>query len=88
MENKPSTDNRSPWPACADCHVGEEEASSDAKADEPGPRADAGVDGADGWDQLEPCADLGLRRDEVRRLARDAFARALERARARTEPKE
>jgi hypothetical protein len=86
MEKKPSTDNRSPWPACADCQIGEAERPSIAEADQPAPDDGTAVDGDDGWEQLEPSADLGPRRDEVQRQARDAFARARERARTRIEP--
>jgi hypothetical protein len=85
MSGTNNTDRRSPWPACADCHIGEEEPSA-ANADKPGPRVDAGVDGEDGWEQLELSAELGARRDEVQRQAREAFARAVERARTRVEP--
>jgi hypothetical protein len=85
MENERNADNRSPWPACADCHIGEEEPSA-TNADKPEPRDAAAIDGEDGWDQLEHMADLGPRRDEVQRQACEAYARAIERARMRIEP--
>jgi hypothetical protein len=86
MNGTNKTDNRSPWPACADCQVGDAEQACTAKPDQPAPDEATAVDGDDGWEQLELSAELGPRRDEVQRQAREAFARALERARARIEP--
>jgi hypothetical protein len=83
MTQNQKADNRSPWPACADCHVGEVNLPATASADQPTPGE---ADGDDGWERLDVSADLGPRRDEVQRQAREAFARALERARARMEP--
>jgi hypothetical protein len=86
MKTKNETDNQSPWPACAECQIGEVEQPYTAQAYQSPPDTCATGDGDDGWEQLEVSADLGPRRDEVRQQARDAFARALERARARIEP--
>ena len=87
MNGTNNTDRRSPWPACVDCHIGQEEPSA-TNADKPGPRVDTGADGEDGWERLEHMADLGPRRDEVQRQAREAYERAIERARMRIEPGE
>jgi hypothetical protein len=81
MNETNKTDNRSPWPACADCHDGEEQCSATDTAS-PVAAIDPAVDG---WEQLEVSRELGPRRDEVERQAREAFARALDRARARSE---
>jgi hypothetical protein len=85
MNETNKTDNRSPWPACADCQAGDEEKCSAAGTAQPEPQVDIASD-EDGWEQLEPSAELGPRREEVERQAREAFARALERARAHPEP--
>jgi hypothetical protein len=84
MNETNKTDNRSPWPACADCHDGAEQCAATNTASPATPIAPA-VDGKDGWEQLEVSRELGPRRDEVERQAREAFARALDRARARSE---
>lgn len=79
MENKRNADNRSPWPACADCQGGTEEHGTTSEAAACPARAKHDVAGETSCDGLE----LGPRRDAVRQAAEEAFARAMARAKDR-----
>ena len=83
MENKRSADNRSPWPACADCQSGTEDHAATSEAAACTARTERDVVGESSFDGLEPAAELGPRRDAVRQAAEEAFARAIVRARDR-----
>ena len=80
MKKKTNADNRSPWPACADCQIAENEAERGNDAPEDKATAVENTTN-DPWGEVEPCEELGVRRDEVRRRVQEALARAHERAR-------
>lgn len=69
---------RSPWPACADCHVN--------APDEPqGDERPVAIDATD--DDIPLSQDLGPWASEVRRRAAEALARAIARAQNETTTK-
>jgi len=80
MTQNQKTDHRSPWPACADCHMDEQDAASAT----PGTRSGQGAATDETIDALfgsiEPSEELGPRRETVRQQVREALQRALERA--------
>jgi uncharacterized protein (DUF1501 family) len=78
MNTKNEADNRSPWPACADCQIAEEHGTTSEAACTV--RAEHDVAAEASFDGLEPAAELGPRRDAVRQAAEEAFARAMARA--------
>jgi hypothetical protein len=59
MNETNKTNDRSPWPACADCQAEDAERCSAANAASPVAALDPTVDAEDGWEQLEVSRDLG-----------------------------
>jgi hypothetical protein len=80
MEQTSAPKHRSPWPACADCQVAENEA--ERGDDAPEEKATVAENTTNGhWGEIEPSEELGTRREEVRLRVQQALVRAHERAR-------
>lgn len=78
--NKPTNQNRSPWPVCADCQITADEAPTTEGTVQPAPKTEGKID--DDWNPFEVCKELEARHDEILRKAQDAYARAVARAHA------
>lgn len=82
MNTTKKTDTWSPWPACADCQVAEDEDRTTPGARECERRTAHHRAEIDTWKDLDIALELGVDRAEVERRAHEAWERALTRARA------
>lgn len=80
MSTANKKESQSPWPACADCQISAAELETRAGEGQCPVQLLAAEPAGTKFEDLEPSAELGLRRDEVRRQVEAAFARALARA--------
>ena len=75
-----ANENRSPWPACADCQITADETPAPGNAVQPAPKAERSID--DDWKPFEVCKELEARADDILRKAQEAYAQAKARANA------
>lgn len=78
--NEKTNQNRSPWPACADCQIAADDTAAPVAVVQPAPKAEHSID--DDWNPFEVCKELEASSDEILRKAKEAYARAVARAHA------